>query len=38
VFERCLSFHEVPEDQRIDLLRTYQETVSSLHEDDVLAE
>jgi hypothetical protein len=28
----------VPEDQRIDLLRTYQETVSSLHEDDVLAE
>ena len=29
---------EVPEDQRPELLRAYQETVSSLYEDDVKAE
>ncbi len=38
VFERCLAVHEVPEDQRPELLRAYQETVSSLYEDDVEAE
>lgn len=38
VFERCLALHEVPEEQRPELLRTYQETVSSLYEDDVQAE
>ena len=38
VFERCLAVHEVPEDQRQELLRAYQETVSSLYEDDVKAE
>ena len=38
VFERCLAVHEVPEDHRPELLRAYQETVSSLYEDDVLAE
>ena len=38
VFERCLTIHEVPEDQRPELLRAYQETVSSLYEDDVQAE
>jgi exonuclease SbcD len=38
VFERCLAVHEVPEDQRPELLRAYQETVSSLYEDDVHAE
>ena len=38
VFERCLAVHEVPEDQRSELLRAYQETVSSLYEDDVKAE
>lgn len=38
VFERCLALQEVPEDQRPELLRTYQETVSSLYEDDVQAE
>ena len=38
VFERCLAVHEVPEDQRPELLRAYQETVSSLYEDDVKAE
>lgn len=38
VFERCLAVHEVPEDQRSELLRAYQETVSSLYEDDVQAE
>ncbi len=38
VFERCLAIHDVPEDQRPELLRAYQETVSSLYEDDVQAE
>jgi exonuclease SbcD len=38
VFERCLAVHEVPEDQRPELLRAYQETVSSLYEDDAQAE
>jgi len=38
VFERCLTVHDVPEDQWPELLRTYQETVSSLYEDDVQAE
>ena len=38
VFERCLTVHEVPEDQWLGLLRTYQETLSSLYEDDLQAE
>ena len=38
VFERCLAVHEVPEDQRPELLRAYQETLSSLYEDDIQAE
>jgi exonuclease SbcD len=38
VFERCLALHDVPEEQRPALLRAYQETVSSLNEDDVQAE
>lgn len=38
VFERCLAVHDVPEDQRPELLRAYQETVSSLYEDDLQAE
>lgn len=38
VFERCLAAHNVPEEQRPELLRTYQETVSSLYEDDLQAE
>jgi len=38
VFERCLAVHDVPEDQRPELLLAYQETVSSLYEDDVQAE
>jgi len=38
VFERCLAVHEVPDDQRPELLRAYQETISSLHEDDTRAE
>ncbi len=38
VFDRCLAMHDVPEDQRPELLRAYQETVSSLYEDDVQAE
>jgi exonuclease SbcD len=38
VFERCLAVHDVPEEQRPELLRAYQETVSSLYEHDVQAE
>jgi exonuclease SbcD len=38
VFERCLAVHEVPEDQRPELFRAYQETLSSLYEDDIQAE
>lgn len=38
VFERCLAAHDVPEDQRPELLRAYQEAVSSLYEDDAQAE
>ncbi len=38
VFERCLAVHVVPDDQRPELLRTYQEAVSSLNEDDAQAE
>lgn len=38
VFERCLAAHEIPEEQRPELLQAYQETLSSLFEDDVQAE
>ncbi len=38
VFERCLAVHDVPEEQRPELLQAYQETVSSLYEDDVQAQ
>ncbi len=38
VFERCLAVHDVPEEQRPELLRAYQETLSSLYEDDLQAE
>lgn len=38
VFERCLTVHDVPEDQRPELLRAYQEALTSLYEDDLQAE
>ena len=38
VFERCLAVHDVPEDKRPELLRTYSETLSSLYEDDERAQ
>ncbi|ADI37792.1 exonuclease SbcCD subunit D C-terminal domain-containing protein [Waddlia chondrophila] len=38
VFERCLAVHEVSEEQRPELLRTYQETILSLYEDDLQAD
>lgn len=34
VFERCLSAHQVPTEQRPELLRAYQEILTSCHEDD----
>ena len=38
VFERCLDVHDISDDQRPELLLTYQETLSSIHEDDLHAE
>ncbi len=38
VFERCLSAHEVPEEQRSYLFHAYHEIVASLQEDDAMAE
>ena len=38
VFERCLAANKVPDAQRAELLRAFQETVTSLNDDDVRAE
>ncbi len=38
VFARCLAAHGVPEAQQADLLHTYQQTLSSIHNDDTQAE
>lgn len=38
VFERCLVMHGVSEDQRPELLCAYQETITSLNEDDAQAQ
>tara|TARA_R110002050_G_scaffold57423_5_gene129378 strand:+ start:307767 stop:308864 length:1098 start_codon:yes stop_codon:yes gene_type:complete len=38
VFERCLNAHNVSVEQRAELLRSYQETLTQLHEDDAHAE
>jgi exonuclease SbcD len=38
VFERCLSSHNVPDEQRPELLRAYREIVASIHDDDARAE
>lgn len=38
VFHRCLAVHEVPETQRPGLLQAYQETLTSLDEEDVQAQ
>ena len=38
VFERCLTAHEIPENQRQELIHAYQETIASLREDDYRAE
>lgn len=38
VFERCLSSHNVSDEQRPELLRAYQEIVASIYDEDALAE
>ncbi len=38
VFQRCLDLNEVPEEQREQLLDTYQEILSSIYEEDTNAE
>lgn len=38
VFVRCLSHHEVPVDQHVELIRSYQEILKSIYEDDNQAE
>lgn len=38
VFARCLAAHDIPNEQRPELLRAYRETIISLDEDDLRAE
>ena len=38
VFERCLTQHEVSDDQRPALVHAYREIVQSIHEEDVQAD
>lgn len=38
VFVRCLDAHDVPEEQRTVLLKTYQEVLVSINEQDLMAE
>lgn len=38
VFERCLTAHDVADDQRPELLRAYREAIMSLEENDALAQ
>ncbi|MBL4781154.1 MAG: exonuclease SbcCD subunit D C-terminal domain-containing protein [Porticoccaceae bacterium] len=38
VFARCLSAHDIPESQQANLLHSYRQTLSSLHDDDLRAE
>ncbi|MEZ0149671.1 MAG: exonuclease SbcCD subunit D C-terminal domain-containing protein [Candidatus Reddybacter sp.] len=38
VFARCLAAHEIPDSQQAELLHSYQQTLSSLHNDDLQAE
>jgi exonuclease SbcD len=38
VFRRCLDANGIPEPERQSLLNSYQEIVTSLHEEDLMAE
>jgi exonuclease SbcD len=38
VFTRCLAAHEVPEEQLSELISTFREAVTALHEDDTRGE
>ena len=38
VFARCLAAHDVPDSQQADLRHSYQQALSSLHNDDLQAE
>lgn len=38
VFERCLAAHDVPLEQRPELIHAYRETLASIYEDDLQAE
>lgn len=38
VFERCLVAHDIPEEQRPELLDAYRETLTSLYEEDTREE
>ena len=38
VFERCLDAHQVEEEQREELLASYRQVLSSLHDEDGMAE
>ncbi|TQL14951.1 exodeoxyribonuclease I subunit D [Zymomonas mobilis] len=38
VFKRCLDVHKIPEEQRLELFRSYHETILSLYENDTQTE
>lgn len=38
VFARCLTAHEVPQEQQAELVATFHEIVAALHEDAILGE
>jgi len=38
VFERCLAAHDVPEEQRPELISAYRETLTLLYEQDIRSE
>jgi exonuclease SbcD len=38
VFARCLAAHDVPQEQRDELVAAFRETVAALHEDTILGE
>jgi exonuclease SbcD len=34
VFDRCLAAHEVPPEQRDELISAFREAITALHEDE----
>ena len=38
LFDHCLQVHDIPKEQRPELIRSYGKAVSSIHEEDIRAE